>query len=172
MERSARGAFAFTIHRQLHARMSRILLVIGLASTKSAATPELVYLGRSGDAMRAAIAAAPHPRLIIVPHVQGIPKNNPRAAANAAAEHAVDEQLTVLATENEAAFERVVAERDKLERAVVALQDDLAASRTQISTLEQLLSGKPPVAEPPVAPAEEAPAQEAPAEVSSPRRRR
>lgn len=122
--------------------------------------------------MRAAIAAAPHPRLIVVPHVQGIPKNNSRAAANAAAEHAVDEQLAALATDNEAAFERVVAERDKLERLVVALQDDLSAARVQISALEQLLSGKPPVSEPPAAPAAEAPTPAAPADASASRRRR
>lgn len=68
--------------------MSRIALVIGLPDATATAQPSLVYLGRSGSDMRAAIAASPYPRHIEVPHVLGIPKNNPRAAANAAAQAA------------------------------------------------------------------------------------
>ncbi|HSV73470.1 MAG TPA: hypothetical protein VLH79_06900 [Chthonomonadales bacterium] len=65
--------------------MSRISLVIGLADARSATPPALVYLGRSGEEMRAAMEGSPYPRHIVVPHVTGIPKNNPRAEANRAA---------------------------------------------------------------------------------------
>ena len=65
--------------------MSRIAIVIGLPDTKAGSKPELVYLGRSGAELRAAVLASPFPRHIEIPHAVGIPKNNPRAAANAAA---------------------------------------------------------------------------------------
>lgn len=64
--------------------MSRIALCIGLPDTSANAIPVLVYLGRSGAEMRAAIAASPYPRHIEIPHAIGIPKNNPSAALNAA----------------------------------------------------------------------------------------
>lgn len=65
--------------------MSRIAIVIGLPDNKADSKPELVYLGRSGAEMRQAVAASTFPRHIEIPHAQGIPKNNSRAAANAAA---------------------------------------------------------------------------------------
>lgn len=64
--------------------MSRICLVIGLESQKATAAPHLVYLGRSGEEMRQAVEQSSWPRHLVVPHVIGIPKNNPRAAENAA----------------------------------------------------------------------------------------
>jgi hypothetical protein len=65
--------------------MSRIAIVIGLSDNHADSKPELVYLGRSGADMRSAIAASVYPRHIEIPFATGIPKNNPRAAANAAA---------------------------------------------------------------------------------------
>lgn len=134
--------------------MSRILLAIGLASNKAAAEPELVYLGRSGDAMRAALARATQPRLIIVPHLQGIPKNNPRAATNeaAAAEQAAAEekieidlataraqlatelaetkQLLALAEDAYTAANKRIAELESPDRAVIVTADyELTAAR-------------------------------------------
>jgi hypothetical protein len=64
--------------------MSRISVVIGLSDSSATAQPSLVYLGRSGAEMRAAMEKSASPRFLVVPHVQGIPKNNPRAEANAA----------------------------------------------------------------------------------------
>lgn len=65
--------------------MSHIAIVIGLPDNRADSKPELVYLGRSGSELRAAVAASPYPRHIEIPHATGIPKNNSRAAANAAA---------------------------------------------------------------------------------------
>jgi hypothetical protein len=65
--------------------MARLLIVVGLPDSKPTAEPSLVYLGRSGQAMRVAMDCSPAPRFIIFNHPIGIPKNNPRAAANAAA---------------------------------------------------------------------------------------
>jgi hypothetical protein len=65
--------------------MSRLQIAIGFADSKNTSVPQLVYLGRSGEEMRLAIAASIHPRILQIPHVFGISKNNPNAAANAAA---------------------------------------------------------------------------------------
>ncbi len=116
--------------------MSRILLVIGLSSAKASAEPELVYLGRSGDAMRAAMAAATHPRFLIVPHVQGIPKNNSRAALNAAAADAAE-----------------LAEQELESATVEQLRADVAARDAEIAELRAKLAlVSPALAHPPGTP--------------------
>jgi hypothetical protein len=165
--------------------MSRILLAIGLASSKAAAEPELVYLGRSGDAMRAALARATQPRLIIVPHLQGIPKNNPRAATNeaaAAAELAAEEkieatanaqlatelaetkQLLALAEDGYTAANTLVGQRNAR---VAELEAQLAAAAARIEALTaELAAAKAQAAEPAPAPVAEAAPAAAPVPAS------
>jgi hypothetical protein len=70
--------------------MARLLITVGLESKQSSAKPHLVYLGRSGEAQRAAEEASKFPRLLRLNHATGIPKNNSRAAANAAQTEAVE----------------------------------------------------------------------------------
>ena len=125
--------------------MSRILLVIGLSSAKATAEPELVYLGRSGDAMRTAMAAAPHPRFLIVPHVQGIPKNNSRAAINAAAADAAE--LAEQALES-ATVEQLRADLAARDADLAARDAELAELRAKLALVSPALAhppGTPPL---------------------------
>lgn len=64
--------------------MSRLCIAIGFTDTTPRALPHLVYLGRDGAEMQAAINASIFPRLTVLPHAVGFPKNNVHAAANAA----------------------------------------------------------------------------------------
>ncbi|HVT74579.1 MAG TPA: hypothetical protein VHD61_15705 [Lacunisphaera sp.] len=60
-------------------------IVLGFADQKPTTEPVVVYAGRSGTAARQAMDVSTSPRLMIFSNVVGIPKNNRRAAANAAA---------------------------------------------------------------------------------------
>ncbi len=64
--------------------MSRLFLAVGFPDTKPTSTPALVYLGRSGAGLREAMDQSTFPRLLVCSNLSGIPKNNPRAAANLA----------------------------------------------------------------------------------------
>jgi hypothetical protein len=65
--------------------MSRLFLTVGFDSKKATATPKLVYLGRSGSEQLTAESASAMPHFLRFNHAVGIPKNNPKASANAAA---------------------------------------------------------------------------------------
>jgi len=64
-------------------------IVLGLADQKPTTEPVVVYVGRSGAMARAAIDAATTQRLLIFSNPMGLPKNNPKAVANAAKAKAV-----------------------------------------------------------------------------------
>lgn len=64
--------------------MARLHIVIGYSEAKPTSDPFPVYVGRSGEEMRVAIAHSPYPMHEILTHAVGLRKNNPNAAANAA----------------------------------------------------------------------------------------
>lgn len=66
--------------------MSRLVIVVGLPDNKPTSVPTLVYIGRNASEAIQAQAKSASPRFLLIPHASGIPKNNPNASANAAAE--------------------------------------------------------------------------------------
>jgi chromosome segregation ATPase len=152
--------------------MSRILLVIGLPSPKASAKPELVYLGRSGDEMRAAIAAATQPRLIIVPHVQGIPKNNSRAGVNTAALLAEVEAANAAAVQEPdlvATIEHLSGQKDELQKLLSLAEGSYQAANAraeqlanELAQLKQQLVAPASAPVDPAAPAADVAASDAP----------
>jgi hypothetical protein len=64
-------------------------IVLGMPNQKPDADVAVVYAGRSGAAAREAMAKSAFPRHMIFANPMGIPKNNPLAAANAAAKVSV-----------------------------------------------------------------------------------
>jgi hypothetical protein len=63
-------------------------IILGLSSQKPDSEVSVVYAGRSGQAAREAMLKSASPRFLILNNPLGIPKNNPHAAANAAAQAA------------------------------------------------------------------------------------
>ena len=59
-------------------------IILGLADQKPTTEPTVVYAGRSGAAARSAMESSTAPRFMIFSNVLGLPKNNPKAASNAA----------------------------------------------------------------------------------------
>lgn len=117
--------------------MSRICLAIGFASKSSPL--ELVYLGRSATEMRQAVERSTLSRLILVPFVQGIPKNNSRAALNEAAAVAADaleaDELTNLADleKDFAHLQQLLASQEHVH---ANLRSDLEAANARIFALQ------------------------------------
>lgn len=68
--------------------MSTRHIVLGLSGPGPAAKCWPVYVGNSGAEAQQAMAASPAPRFEIFSRVVGLRKNNPNAAANAAAQAA------------------------------------------------------------------------------------
>jgi hypothetical protein len=65
-------------------------IILGLVDNKPNSPVSVVYAGRSGHEARIAQAQSSAPRFLIFNNPVGLPKNNPRSAANAVVEAAAD----------------------------------------------------------------------------------
>lgn len=124
--------------------MARIVLAIGLSSARADAALSLVYLGRSAEEMRQAVAKATQPRLLLVPFVTGIPKSNPNAAANSEREAA---ELVAQVAEVEASDTALDAEIQRLNARVAELEESLSEALGQLSPKPDVDPSPPPAAD-------------------------